>query len=99
MKLRPFWMWAGALFVAAVVSSNVLAGNTVRVGSDVLVVGDTATQVLGLLGTPVVKVPVENKYGAHLGEKWQYARPDGHVLVITLVEGRVADIDDRLSSH
>lgn len=103
-------MCAVALLVGAVIGSNAIAGDTLRVGSNVLVVGDTATQVIELLGTPrlkvpvlldkpVYKVPVDNRYGAYSGEQWQYLRTDGHVLVITLISGRVTDIDDRTGSR
>ncbi len=73
------------------------AGETLRVGQQVLSVGDTATHVVALLGTPSYKEPVENKFGAHLGERWQYARDKGHVVVVTIIAGKVADIDDRRS--
>lgn len=34
--------------------------------------------------------------GKATGEQWQYRR-DGHVIVVTLVDGRVSDIDERRS--
>ena len=53
------------------------AGQTLRVGQHVLAVGDTAAHAIALLGTPAFKEPVENQFGAHLGERWQYARDKG----------------------
>ena len=73
------------------------AGQTLRVGQQVLTVGDTAAHAIALLGTPAFKEPVENEFGAHLGERWQYARDKGHVVVVTIIAGKVADIDDRRS--
>jgi len=78
-------------------SVAVQAGQPLRVGQRVLTVGDTATHTISLLGTPVYKEPVQNKFGAHLGERWQYARDKGHVVVVTIIAGKVADIDDRRS--
>lgn len=78
-------------------SLGVQAGQTLRVGQQVLTVGDTATHAVALLGTPAYKEPVENKFGAHLGERWQYTRDNGHVVVVTIIAGKVADIDDRRS--
>lgn len=72
------------------------AGDTLRVDSHVLVVGDTATRVIELLGKPVYREPINNEYGAWLGERWQYSR-DGHVITFTVLGGKVANIDDRRS--
>lgn len=73
------------------------AGQTLRVGQQVLTVGDTVTHAIALLGTPDYKAPVQNKFGAYLGERWQYARDNGHVLVVTIIAGKIAYIDDRRS--
>lgn len=90
-----------ALFACADV---VAASDSLRVGSRVLVVGDSAASVLGLLGKPAHK---SHRGGARHGrrarrvagdatasESWQYRR-DGRVIVVTLVDGRVSDIDER----
>ncbi|WP_426690303.1 DUF2845 domain-containing protein [Rhodanobacter ginsengiterrae] len=76
-------------------SAIVHAGQTLRVGQQVLTTGDTATHAIALLGDPGYKEPLENKFGAHVGERWQYARGDGHVVVLTIIDGKVSDIDDR----
>ncbi len=73
------------------------AGQTLRVGQQVLSVGDTATHAIALLGTPTYKEPVQNKFGAYLGERWQYTRDNDHVVVVTIIAGKVADIEDRPS--
>ncbi|AGG90528.1 DUF2845 domain-containing protein [Rhodanobacter denitrificans] len=71
------------------------AGQTLRIGQQVLTVGDTAAHAVALLGVPALKEPVENTFGAYLGERWQYTRENGHVVVVTIIGGKVADIDDR----
>jgi hypothetical protein len=71
------------------------AGQTLRVDQQVLTVGDTAAHAVTLLGTPAFKEPVENEFGAYLGERWQYTRENGHVVIVTIIGGKVADIDDR----
>lgn len=78
-------------------SLGVQAGQTLRVGQQVLTVGDIAAHAIALLGTPTYKEPVQNKYGAYLGERWQYTRDKGQVIVVTIIAGKVADIDDRRS--
>ncbi|KRF01915.1 hypothetical protein ASG87_10440 [Frateuria sp. Soil773] len=71
------------------------AGNTLRVGNQVLTVGDSATHALELLGTPAYKEPLENAYGAYRGERWQYPR-GRRVVTLTIVAGKVGEIEDRV---
>lgn len=78
-------------------SLSVAASETLRVGQQVLSVGDTATHTIDLLGTPSYKEPVQNRYGAYLGERWQYSRDDGHVVIVTIIRGKVAGIEDQRS--
>jgi hypothetical protein len=83
------------------------ASSTLRVGSQVLVAGDSRERVVELLGKPSAKMHprrarrtggrrgglqvIERDAG---GERWRYRR-EGHVTVVTIVDGRVVDIDDR----
>lgn len=71
------------------------AGSTYRVGSEVLTVGDSAARAMQLMGKPDFKEPVESDYGGYQGERWQYARDDGRVVIITIIGGKVSDINDR----
>jgi len=82
------------------------ASSTLRVGSRVLTAGDSAERVVELLGKPSSKTRVPRSHGGSVrggvrvidphqgGERWRYRRGN-HVTVVTLVEGRVVDIDDR----
>ena len=99
-----------ALFVFSVA---VQASTTLRVGNQVLVVGDSTVRVTELLGKPSyksrghgsrncssrksgrgsrsrAKVTTAKDAG---GEKWQYRRGD-HVTIVTLVDGKVSNIED-----
>ena len=94
-----------ALFVF---SAAAHASSTLRVGNQVLVAGDSQERVTELLGRPSSKSHrhskhhrsrrrggvrvIENNQG---GVQWRYRR-DGHVTVVTIVDGRVTRIDDRL---
>jgi hypothetical protein len=78
-------------------SLTVCAGETLRIGQKVLTVGDTATYTIELLGTPAYKEPVQNEYGAFLGERWQYPRGNGRVVIVTILAGKVSNIEDRRS--
>ncbi|CAM5570268.1 DUF2845 domain-containing protein [Rhodanobacter lindaniclasticus] len=80
------------------------ASSTLRVGSQVLVAGDSRERVIELLGKPSSKLHPRKSRGHRRGvqvidrntggERWRYRR-DGHVTVVTIVDGRVTDIDDR----
>lgn len=92
-------------------SAAVHASSTLRIGNQVLSAGDSRERVVELLGKPSSKSHarksrshgsrsrrrgggvrvVDNKQG---GEQWRYRR-DGHVTVVTIVDGRVSEIEDR----
>lgn len=61
----------------------------------VLTVGDTATYAMELLGTPAHKEPVENTCGAFRGERWQYPRGHDRVVIVTILAGKVSNIEER----
>lgn len=83
------------------------ASGTLRIGNQVLTTGDSATRVIELLGKPARKFRPRSTRSAARGrggvrviaadegaERWQYRRGD-HVTTITIVDGRVGDIQDR----
>lgn len=88
-------------------AGTVLASGTLRVGNQVLTTGDSAARVAELLGKPSRKSrPRSARTAGHRrggvrvitghegGERWQYRRGD-HVTTITIIDGRVDDIQDR----
>ena len=93
-----------ALFVF---SATVHASSTLRVGSQVLTAGDSRERVTELLGKPTSKSHrrrartsgsrrggvrvIDHNQGA---QQWHYRR-DGHVTVVTIIDGRVTEIEDR----
>lgn len=93
-------MMACTLFGYAAVAAT---SDTLRVGNRVLVVGDSAATVIELLGKPSHtshrKVAHGGKGSSHRGKRtragkqWQYRR-EGRLIVVTLVNGRVSDIDE-----
>ncbi|WP_458070326.1 DUF2845 domain-containing protein [Rhodanobacter sp. BL-MT-08] len=107
-RIVVFCSFAAALAVSA--ASH--AVSTLRVGNQVLTVGDSEVRVTELLGKPSHKSRSRSSRSTHsrstrrtrggvrvlsnegLGEKWQYRRDD-HVTTVTIVDGRVSDIEDR----
>ena len=83
------------LLALLLLSASAYASNTYRVGSEVLTVGDSAVRAMQLMGKPDFKESVESDFGGYQGERWQYLRDDGRVVIITIVNGRVSDIADR----
>jgi hypothetical protein len=91
-------------------STAAQAVSTLRVGNQVLTAGDSEVRVTELLGKPSHKSRSRGSRssgsrgshrsrGVHVasdqnsGEKWQYRRDD-HVTTVTIVDGKVSDIDD-----
>jgi hypothetical protein len=95
------------LLVMLVLSMATHASSTLRVGNQVLVAGDSSERVTALLGRPSSKAHRRTKRARTVGrggvrvldnhdggEQWRYRRGD-HVTVVTIVEGRVLEIEDR----
>jgi len=97
-----------ALLIVLSIASLAYAGSgTLRVGSQVLAVGDSATRVIELLGKPSYRTHAASNPGRHgsgrrshrgnsssfAGEQWQY-RQGSRVVIIVLVDGKVAAIRD-----
>ncbi|MEO9079492.1 MAG: DUF2845 domain-containing protein [Rhodanobacter sp.] len=92
------------LIIALLVfSAAIHANSTLRVGNQVLSAGDTQERVIDLLGRPSSKSHRRSTHrrsgrrgakGRQGGEQWRY-RHDGHATVVTIVDGRVTEIEDR----
>ena len=91
-------------------TAAVQASSSLRVGSQVLTVGDSRERVTELLGKPSSKSHKRSSHGRNSsggsrrggvrvqtkdkgGEQWRYRRDD-HVTVVTMVDGRVSEIED-----
>lgn len=98
------------IVVLFVLSAAVQATSTLRVGNQVLAAGDSRERVTELLGKPSSKSHKHSSHsrsssrgsrrgGVRVvskdqgGEQWRYRR-DGHVTMVTIVDGRVSDIED-----
>lgn len=90
--------------VFLVASAAAHASSTLRVGNQVLTAGDSQERVTQLLGKPSSKTHkraarrprgrgVRVLTGDKGGEQWRY-RHDGHLTVVTIVDGRVSNIED-----
>jgi len=100
---RQCWIWWAVLVLGH--TGAAVASGTLRIGSQVLTAGDSAVRVVELLGQPSRKFRPRSASARSRGrvrvlaadqgsERWQYRRGD-HVTTITIVNGRVRDIQDR----
>ena len=87
MRLR----WTMLLCLAF--STAAPAFDTYRIGSQLIHTGDSATELLDVLGNPVYKEPIETGRGGFVGERWQY-RLDGKAVTFTIRDGRIVHIDE-----
>lgn len=99
--MRPF-----LVFFLLACAALAQASSTLRVGSRVLTAGDSAERVIELLGKPSSKTRVprtpraSTRGGVRVidphqgGVRWRYRR-GGHVTVVTIVDDRVVEIEDR----
>ena len=69
------------------------AADTLSVGSAVLVDGDSTGKVYLLLGKPDRVVEHENRFGAVVGERFEYYR-DGKTIAIEIEDGVVSSISE-----
>jgi hypothetical protein len=79
------------------VCTTSFAATSLRVGSKVLTIGDSATRVLQLMGEPSLRT-LSHAAGDMPNnqlmprEQWQYAQ-DGKTIVITIVGGRATNFE------
>ena len=98
---RSIALMGGLLFACVAHAGN----GTLRVGSQVLVTGDSAARVIELLGKPAYRThakPASTGHGRKRkggrsssagGEQWQY-RQGRRTVTIVVADGKVASIRD-----
>ncbi|GAB2560657.1 DUF2845 domain-containing protein [Dyella jejuensis] len=87
------------LFITLLLASiTAHAATSLRVGSKVLTIGDSAVHVLQLMGEPTIRTFKQQQANGlpdnqlALAEQWQYAQ-DGKTIVITIVGGRATNFE------
>ena len=83
------------LFAALLLAFSMAAqANSVRIGNRIITEGDSVGTVRQVAGAPDRIVTLENDRGAAVGERWEYYRPDGTTVLITIHDGRVVTIEE-----
>lgn len=85
-----------AISVFSVMANADEQGGPVRVGNYLISVGDSAGRLLKIAGKPDDKQPVENKFGAKLGETWIYYDTgiNPKTLTYTVSDGKIYAISE-----
>lgn len=74
-------------------ASSAYAGETARIDGAIVTTGMTTSEVLKRAGEPTAREDVQNKYGATLGQRWEYH--DGRKMITLWVRfGKVERIDE-----
>jgi hypothetical protein len=71
------------------------ADDGVRFGNQLILYGDSESKVLSAAGEPVRRVPVQNKFGAVVGERLDY-EVGNKTVQITIKNGQVAGVNEIL---
>ncbi len=79
---------------ALVMAARADAADTARCGYRVVTVGDSARAVRQACGEPARVVPLVNRFGAGVGERWEYDRSD-NTLLVWMAGGTVYQIDEQ----
>jgi hypothetical protein len=69
------------------------AFDTYRVGSRLIRIGDSVSELVALVGEPLYKAPIETGRGGFVGERWQY-RLDNKAVQFIIRNGRIERIEE-----
>ena len=69
------------------------AFDTYRVGSRLIRIGDSVSELVSMIGQPLYKESIETGRGGFVGERWQY-RLDNKAVTFTIRGGRIERIDE-----
>ena len=83
-----------ALFATLLLLAAPAFADSLSVGPHVLVDGDAAGKAHQLLGPPDHISQEHNRFGATLGETWEYYDRDGKTLRIEVRDGKITAIDE-----
>lgn len=75
------------------VSTFAYASDTARINGKIVTTGMGVTEVVGKVGRPGSRTQIENKFGASIGERWEYMSGT-KMIVLTVQGGRVVRIDE-----
>lgn len=80
--------------VLLLVSASAMAGDTARIGGKIVTTGMTTAEVLDRAGQPTAREDITNKFGAVLGQRWEYH--DGRKMITLWVQyGKVVRVDEQ----
>lgn len=72
-------------------TASAVGPGTVTFGSRVIVEGDNVARIMEVAGKPDRIVQLQNRFGAGVGERWEYYR-DGKAIMLEISGGRIVSI-------
>lgn len=82
-----------ALVIALLSLSFVAHADTYRFGNGIVTTGDSVAALVKRAGQPSRIVTLENRYGAAVGERWDYYI-DGKLVSFYISDGKVESISE-----
>ena len=83
-----------ALSLALLLASSTALADSYNFGMRVITDGDSIGKLVEVAGKPDLVTPIQNGYGAQIGEKWTYFR-DGKTIVFTInTSGQILSITE-----
>lgn len=79
--------------VLALASSYASASDTIRIDNRIITTGMSTAEVIDRAGQPSRTVQIENRYGAGVGERWEYYRK-GKQFDIWMSGGKVVKVEE-----
>lgn len=79
--------------IALALAAAPALADTYTVGQRVITDGDSVAKLIETIGQPDRIVELQNKYGAAVGERWDYYR-DGKTVQFTVSGGRILSITE-----
>ena len=70
------------------------ATDSTRIDDRIVTTGMTVAEVVSRVGHPTRNVQLENKFGAAIGERWEYWH-GARFVALTVQGGRVVGIDEQ----
>jgi len=79
--------------IILLLTTSIATAETIRIGSRIITTGMSTADVIDRAGQPSRTIPLENVYGAGVGERWEYYQGRKQYN-IWLQSGRVVRVEE-----
>jgi len=78
-----------------ILSAGEAFADTFRFNGGIVASGDSVAALVQKGGSPDRVVPIENEFGAAIGERWEYYLSDGKMVSFVIQDGKVRMIEEQ----